>query len=284
MVETHRGAALGVHVRLQLIADAQRATDQAADMTVGVAALLGIADHEALAGGHQLALVAHLAARFSVEGRALEHDFALLAFVEQVNWRTLTQQHGNSACALELLVAQELRVLLDLRAATQVDAEAAGRAGALALRVHFALVAPQVHLEATLARDVGGQIRWKPVGIVQQEQERSRNDRAARLAHALLKLQHACSQRLGETLLLSLEHPCDLIGLGQQLRVGLAHDCHDHRHELVEEQPGLTELVAVAYGASHDTAQHITPVLIRRHNPIGHQKRAGANVISNDTQ
>ena len=198
--------------------------------------------------------------------------------------RAVTPQRNYAALALERLIAHKFAARIDRAAGAQIDAEFTGRAGAIALQLHLTLVAGQIDLEIALAGNVGRQVRRETVGIVQQKQQRARDDLAAGLRHAGFELRHARFQGLGEAFFFGPQHARDLLGALRQLGVGSAHDPRQHRHQLVEKRPRLTEFVAVAHGAAHDAAQHIAAAFVRGHDAVADQKAAGADVIGDYAQ
>ena len=86
-------------------------------------------------------------------------------------------------------------------------------------------------------------------------------DREAALEGAaearLLELQRLGDQRLG----------------AHQLRIGLAHLAHQHRHELPHQRLLGAEQLGVAHGAAHDAAEHVAAALVRRQHAVGDQER-----------
>ena len=139
-------------------------------------------------------------------------------------------QRDDGAFGIERVVADEFTLRVDALAGAQVDTELAGRARAFALQFHLAFVAFHVDPEAALTGDVGGEIRRKPVGIVQQEQQRAGHNLAARPGHARLELRHARFQRLGKTLFLGAQRVRDLRGALGEFGVGISHGSSQHRH------------------------------------------------------
>ena len=136
---------------------------------------------------------------------------------------------------------------------------------------------------AALAADVGGQIDRKAEGVVELEhglaveQLLARGER--RLEHA-----HAVLERLGEVLLLLLQHLGDPRLRLAQLRIGVAHRPVEVRHQAVEERLLLPELVAVADRAADDPAQHVAAPFVARNDAVDDQERAGADVVGDDVE
>ncbi len=230
------------------------------------------------------ARIADLAARLGIERRALEHHDALLARRQRLDALTTAQQRDDGARRRERVVAAELAAHFDLRTTTQVDAEAAGRAGALALRLHLGLVAGHVHLQAAFARDVGGEVRREAVGVVQQEYQRAGHRIAAGLPHARLELAHAAAQRLGKAALFGLERLLDIGAALEKLGVSHAHRLRQHWHQRVEEQPIAAESVTVAAGTADDAPEHVAAPFVGGQHAIGYQEARGADVIGDHPQ
>ena len=144
----------------------------------------------------------------------------------------------------------------------------AGGARALALLRHGRLEAGEIHLEAALARDVGGQIDREAVRVVELEH-------GLAVEHPVFAMQrafehcHAVFQRLGEALLLLLEHRGHTTLALRQLRVGFAHHAGQVIDEQVEERLLLAQLVAVADRAPDDPAQHVAASFVAGNHAVG---------------
>jgi hypothetical protein len=77
--------------------------------------------------------------------------------------------------------------------------------------------------QAALARDVGGEVERKTVGVVELEHRLAVERSAAERRDVLLEDAHAGVQRARELLFLEQQHFLDLRLFGVQLRVGIAH-------------------------------------------------------------
>ena len=95
---------------------------------------------------------------------------------------------------------------------------------------------------------------------------------------------HAVLQRLGEALLLRLEHLGDALLRPRQLRIGLPHHARQVRDEAVEERLGASELVAVADGAADDAAKHVSASFVSGYDAVHDKKRARTDVIGDHVQ
>ncbi len=91
-------------------------------------------------------------------------------------------------------------------------------------------------------------------------------------------------ERLGEPLLLRLQHLGDEILLPRQLGIGLAHQARELGHELVEKRLLLPELVAVANRTADDPAQHIAAAFVAGNHAVDDQERAGADMVGDDVE
>ncbi len=66
--------------------------------------------------------------------------------------------------------------------------------------------------------------------------------------------------------------------------IGVAHQAHQVRHQLVEERRLLAQLVAVADGAAHDAALHVAAAFVARDHAVAHQEGRGADVVGDHAQ
>ena len=131
---------------------------------------------------------------------------------------------------------------------------------------------------AALAGDVGGEVDRETEGVVELEY-RGAVEHPVLSVQRVLEHLHAVFQCLGETLLFLLQHVGHPVLRGRQFRIGLAHHPRKVADQLVEERPGLAELVAVTDGAADDPAQHIAAALVAGDHAVGDQKRAGADMV-----
>src|SRR5690606_26182280 len=175
VIEPYRLTALPVERRVQLVADADLAALDRADMPVGRAELLRVRDAKLGVLGAQRAGIADLTAAFRVERRAIQHDRAARAARERLDRMPVgVVEGGDFAVKLKCIVAVELGWLEGDTRSTERSLEhcvplpASGNktarlARALALRRHLALEARLVDSEPALARDIRGQVDRKAV-------------------------------------------------------------------------------------------------------------------------
>ena len=182
----------------------------------------------------------------------------------------------------QLLVADEgvaiPRVLQRL-----VHLELASGAALGLLRFHGGMETCRIHFDTGFAADVGRQVQRKTIGIVQLEGHITGQQLGAVL-QGLFQNFHAGGQSLEEALFFDAQHLGDALLVGAQLGVGLAHQNHQVRHQLVEERRLLAQLVAVADGAAHDAALHIAAAFIGWNHAVAHQEGGGADVVGNHAQ
>ena len=246
--------------------------------------LLRVGHGKAQALPLQMALVAHLAAGFSVERAHVQHHHALVTGLEFLRRLAVVVQRQHAGLGRQLVVAHEaggFTVVFQQRSAL----EAAGGTRLLALVRHGRLEAGLVHRHAALAADIGRQVQRETIGVVQAE---------GRLAvQHLLALQsgqrpfqqaHAVGNGLEEAGFLALEHFLDAGLIAFQLGIGLTHFLHQRRHQAVEERLTGTHLVAVAHGTADDPAQHVAAALVARHHAVDDGEAAGTDVVGDDLQ
>ena len=151
-------------------------------------------------------------------------------------------------------------------------------ARALALLLHRRLEARHVDHHAALAADVGGQVDREAEGVVEAKHRLAVEQALAggerRLEHA-----HAVLERLGEALLLLLQHIRDPLLRRAQFGIRIAHGAVEVGYQPIEEGLLLAELVAVADRAADDPAQHITAPLVARDHAVDDEEAAGADVV-----
>jgi hypothetical protein len=197
-----------------------------------------------------------------------------------------TSATTSEALGLECLISEKLGWLEPLdhvRGERALGRELARRACALALLLHGPLETGEVDLQAALARDVGGEVRREPVGVVEAEHV-DPGDGAARARRHVLEHLHALAERLGEAFLFRLQGGFHQRLLLAELRVGVAHQPHQRRHHPVEERLVATELPAVAERAADDPAQHVAAALVRGQHAVDDQEGAGTNVVRDHAQ
>ena len=246
-----------------------------------------VADLEAARGAGQRASIAHLPAGLGVERRAVEDQQAGLALGQLAHLPAFAHdaEHraGGAVDGLVTLKYGRLQLARQFGRHLAPGLELARRAGALALLVHRLLEAGHVHREAAFARDVGGEIDRKTVGVVQPERIGAGN-RLHRLRRHLVEHAHAVLQRLAEALLLGAQRILDERQPRGELRIGRAHLQHQRRDHLPEEVAAHAQHPAVAQRAPDDPAQHVAAAFVGRQHAIDDQERAGADVVGDHAQ
>jgi hypothetical protein len=222
--------------------------------------------------------VAHLPARLGVE-RVLPQ--------QQLDPRTLLSEREHVGVGLGGLVADELLLSAlhrpPLARPGDVDGgtgalAAARRAGAAPLLLQRALEAGEVHVHAPLAGDDLGQVDGKPEGVVQLERVVAGNDPCAR-GEDLLQPPEPTLDGLEEPVLLGLRHLTDERGLGDQLRIELAHLLDDDIGE--RRQCGLpaAQEPGVPHRAPQYAAQHVPAPFVARVDAVGQEEAHRAGVV-----
>ena len=93
---------------------------------------------------------------------------------------------------------------------------------------------------------------------------------------------HAGIQRLRKALFFPLDGFGDARFGFDDFRIGFAHFRHQRCDEFVEERLVLSQFVAVADGAAHDTAQDVAAPFVAGQYAIDHQEDGGADVVGDD--
>src|SRR4030042_6610126 len=68
-----------------------------------------------------------------------------------------------------------------------------------------------------------------------------------------------------------------------QFWIGLFHLIHDFRGSPIEERTIDPEYLSMTHRPSHDSAQHVSPALVRGKNSVADQKGRRPAVVSNDS-
>ena len=180
---------------------------------------------QARAGSRKLAAIADLAAGLRVERRAVEDDDALLPGGQRIDRGAVAVERDHPAFLGQRVVTVEHRLGAGIAQASG-RLEAGRGARAAALLVHRRVEPCLVDRDAALAAHVGGEVEREAVGVVQRECGfAGQHLRAglARFGQRRLEDFHAVLERLGETLLLGLQHLRDVALLLRQLGIGIAH-------------------------------------------------------------
>src|SRR5690606_33140102 len=92
---------------------------------------------------------------------------------------------------------------------------------------------------------------------------------------------HAVFEGFAEAFLFLAQDLLDARLLGGKLRIGVAHLGHQIRHQLMEKQARLTQLVAMAQSTANDAAQYIATAFVAGNDAVYDQKAAGAYMVGN---
>src|SRR6266545_4124416 len=251
--------------------------------------------HHGAVGRPHDALVADLAAAFGVEGRAVQHQFDVLAAAGARQLLAIgSQQPEHPALRAGPLVADEvgppealrqLAVGLDL--ALGADHLPARLLGAAPLLLHQLAEALAVDLEARVGGDLDGQLEGEPVGVVELEGGVARQGVLAALAGPgdhRLEQRRALPQGARERLLLAGDHLLDQRALGDQLGPDVAervdHAARDRGHHRVLD----AEPPAVVDGAPQQPPQHVAAALVGGQHAVGDQEAGRAGVLGDHPQ
>mmetsp|Transcript_6447 Transcript_6447/g.19110 ORF Transcript_6447/g.19110 Transcript_6447/m.19110 type:complete len:1096 (+) Transcript_6447:257-3544(+) len=266
--------------------------------------VLNLEGRAAPAGRVEAARVVDLPALLRVEGRRVQHHAAARARRHAVHEARLLPRvdgldGGGDARALPLgsvpgvlwLVVRGVHAhlaeavnLVRLEHEFPAVAEVARGAALLLGLLQQRLEGRRVHLEALLLRHELCQVHGEAEGGEEQVHVLARHRvPLGQLGGALGELLEAVGQGARELLLLLLDHRDDVLGLGAQLREGVAHEIHQRGHELVEEACGrLEDVRPVAHGAAEDAAEHVAAALVGGHGAVRHGEREGPDVVGDD--
>src|SRR3954451_4311616 len=220
--------------------------------------------------------VGDLPAARGVERRLGELDERLAVALEQAD---------DGRVLLEVLVAGEGRRLgRDL--AHDVGAHA--RPGPRPRRRALALLGHELgelvvagERNAALGRDLAGEVDREAVRVVQAERILA-GDLPAR--EQVVEQPRALLERAAEALLLPPDPLLDRLAARAQLGIRLAHHVDHDVDELRQEARLDADAVALLDRATHDAAQDVAAVLVRRHDPLGDEERRRARVVGEDPQ
>ena len=98
----------------------------------------------------------------------------------------------------------------------------------------------------------------------------------------VLEPRQARRQHGVEPLFLAAHRADDVVLVGDELRIGVAHLADDDRHQRVEHRLGESELLSVPHRPAHDLAQHVAAPFVGRHDPVGDEKGHRAHVVGDD--
>ena len=137
-----------------------------------------------------------------------------------------------------------------------------------------------------LAGDVLGEVERKAVRVVELERRFAVEASAALAGRLQRRVQdgHAVLERFEKAFLFLPQGGGHARrGLGE-LGVGSAHLGDEIRHQTVEEGLAHAQLVAMAHGPANDAPQHIAAAFVAGNDAVGHQERAGADMVGEHAQ
>ena len=138
----------------------------------------------------------------------------------------------------------------------------------------------RVDRAALAAQGVLGQVEREAESVVELERDLAGQRRAGRqLAGLLLEQPQAALERAAEAGLLELQHLGDQRLGAHQLGEGLAHLVEQHRHHPPQQRLAGAQQLGVAHAAAHDPAQHVAAALVGRHDAVGDQEGAAAQMV-----
>ena len=284
-----RRAAAGIDFRSDRLAEVERALAQVAGVEHEAALSLRIADVEAAPLPRKCARVAHLAARFAVEARAIEHDRnrrRMADLAERVAELTLRDDADHLAVGLGRVIADELGAVHGLfervERARCEHLHAGAGARPLAVRVHRLPETVPVEAAVPLGGERLEQFRRKAVGGVEfgslataDQAGAGTVDRREQLFDAV----ESAVDRREKRLLFALDHAGHPFDRLSQFRVGLSHHRGDGGRQLVKERFLHAHLPAVEHGSPQQTLDDIFLLVVARQHVLVDGKRAGADVI-----
>ena len=137
--------------------------------------------------------------------------------------------------------------------------------------------------DAARLQRVFGQIQREAERVVELERDIARKNSALLQAgRAFAEKLQAVIERPFELRLFELQRFGD-DGLGtHKLRVGVTHFANERRNEGVHQRLDAADLMCIAHGAPHDTAQHVAATLVRGQHAVGDQKTRRAQMVGDD--
>src|SRR5581483_6740144 len=108
VIERNRLSSLPVHLRGEVIRHSQRSLRKPPNVRVSSGALLGVLHDKANTGSCQLAGITDLAARLRIERCAIEHDLTLLARIQDLHGRPISQQRHHTSLTLQPVITLEV--------------------------------------------------------------------------------------------------------------------------------------------------------------------------------
>ena len=145
---------------------------------------------------------------------------------------------------------------------------------------HRRIKAGHIHRKPPLAQRILRQIKRKAVSVIKLERRRPRQigPRCHAPQLVIQQLQPAL-QRGFEPRLLQPQRLFDQGLRPAQFRIGRPHLLHQSRHQPVHHRILRAQHMRVPHSPPHDPPQHIAAPLVRRHHPIGDQKRRRTQMV-----
>ena len=167
MISCRGGANAWIDSCLYLLADAEVAIGQNAEMHHCVALALGVGDLESQAVRLDHTLITHLTTGFGIKRRPVQDHHTVVFCLQGFNGFTLAQERDNFASTAQRIVTDELGLTVDGQGMFGHGLELTRSAGPFALRFHLRIEGFHVNLETPFARDIGSQVGGKTVGIIE---------------------------------------------------------------------------------------------------------------------
>ena len=163
--------------------------------------------------------------------------------------------------------------------------EPTGCPRARALPLHGALERVEIHCERALARDVRSEVHGEAVGVVELEYRLARNHAVLEPVDRVLEYAHSLIQGSGELLLLLAQRPLDLHPAPAKLGIGATHLGVEGRETMRQKNGSrIPSRWPWRIARRDDSPQHVASTFVRRHDAVGDEKRARADMIGDDPQ
>ena len=225
----------------------------------------------------QPAGVAHLSARFGVEGGFREDDGAALD----------QDYFGPIDC--ERAVSEETGRVFNRHVGRDGWRAAlrSRRNGPFPLLRHLRLEAGHVHGHVPFLGHQLRQVHGEPVGVVQFEGLAAPDLAASfglRPVHDPLEKLQPMVERTAEGVFFGPDHRLHFLASGPELRVGLTHLPDKRRHQPVEEGVGEPERAAIPGRAAQDPAQDVAAAFVGGQGAVGDGEGKGADMVGHDAE
>ena len=159
-----------------------------------------------------------------------------------------------------------------------------GRTGALALRLHAASEALEVHHNAARLGNLLGHLDRKAVRVVQGERLLAGQHVAFERVERLFQERLALPQRGAEAFLFGQDDAARELAVLHDFGIDVAHEAHDLVHVPVQERALDADEVRLHDRTAQQAAQHIAAPLVGRQDAVGDHERDAAAVIGDDAQ